>query len=214
MLELVLVALVIGADQLTKYVTDIYLVPLGTSVPLWKGVFQFTSAHNTGAAFGILEGGRWAFLIIGAVAIIAILVFLIKYRSRMHRLLRVCLTLILAGAIGNMIDRVALGYVRDMLDFTLINFAVFNVADSAVTIGAMMLIIDLFAGKSKQFFEEWDKRKHSCHMPPAKGPNDKTGDKSALPDTPPEKEGDAGVDAPGSALKKEPPCTDGAHDAV
>lgn len=157
MLELIVVLLVIGLDQLAKYLTQVNLMPLGTSYPLWEGVFHITSAHNTGAAFSMLAGGRWFFVAIAAIAGIGIILLLVKYRSRMHLFMRICLALILAGAWGNMIDRILLGYVRDMLDFRLVNFAIFNVADSAVSVGAALLALDILFGKGKQLLEDAEK---------------------------------------------------------
>lgn len=154
MLELIVVALIVMLDQWTKCLTDLYLMPLGTSVPLWQGVFHFTSAHNRGAAFGMLQGGRWVFLVVTIAACAVIVYFLIRYRKRAHVLLRICLAMILAGAIGNLVDRMWLGYVRDMLDFRLINFAIFNVADSAVTVGVILLAADMLFGKSKGLYDE------------------------------------------------------------
>lgn len=157
MLEFLIVLLVIVLDQLAKYFTQVYLMPLGTSYPLWEGVFHITSAQNTGAAFSMLAGARWFFVGIAAIAGIGIILLLVKYRPHMHLLMRICLMLILAGAWGNMIDRILLGYVRDMLDFRLVNFAIFNVADSAVSVGAALLALDILFGKGKRLLEEMEK---------------------------------------------------------
>lgn len=153
MLEILLVMLILALDQWTKHLADIFLLPLGTSIPIWEGVFHLTSAHNRGAAFGMLQGWRVIFLIVTAISCLAIVYILITYRKRLHTLLRICLACILAGALGNFIDRAFLVYVRDMLDFRLINFAIFNVADSAVTIGATLLALDLFFGKSRALYD-------------------------------------------------------------
>lgn len=153
MLEAIVVVVIVVLDQFTKHLTDLYLSPLGTSVPLWEGVFHITSAHNRGAAFGMLQGGRWIFLAVTLIACIGIIYVLIKYKKQLHKMLRVCLVLILAGALGNFIDRVFLGYVRDMLDFRLIEFAVFNVADSAVSIGSVLLALDIFFGKNRALYD-------------------------------------------------------------
>lgn len=164
MLEAIIVLAIVGLDQLAKYLTDLYLVPLGTSVPLWKGVFHLTSMHNIGAAFSILEGNRFFLLGVSSVASLAILYILIRYHKKLHTLLRVCLAVILAGALGNLIDRAVLGYVRDMLDFTLIHFAVFNVADSAVSVGAVLLAVDLLFGRGKTLVLE-DEKKRAATKP-------------------------------------------------
>ena len=79
----------------------------------------------------------------------------------MHTLLRITLSLILAGAVGNLIDRALIGYVRDMLDFRLVQFAIFNVADSAVTVGATLLAIDVLFGKSRKLLDDLEKEMES-----------------------------------------------------
>lgn len=157
MLELIIALAVVVLDQLSKYFIQIYLSPIGTSYPLWEGVFHLTNVHNTGAAFGMLSGGRWIFIVISSLASVAIIWLLVKHRSRMHTLLRITLSLILAGAVGNLIDRALIGYVRDMLDFKLVQFAIFNVADSAVTIGATLLALDVLFGKSRKLLDELEK---------------------------------------------------------
>ena len=121
MLELSVVVLVLIADQLSKYLVDLYL-PLGTSVPFIDGVIHLTAVHTTGAAWGMLSGARVVFLIITPVLCAGLIVLLVKRRSRIGRLGRVCISLLLAGAIGNLIDRALLGYVRDMFEFGFFNF--------------------------------------------------------------------------------------------
>jgi signal peptidase II len=87
-------------------------------------------------------------------ACIAIAYWLIKKHKDIHTLMRISLSLILAGALGNLIDRVLLIYVRDMFSFVLINFAVFNVADSAVSVGTVLLIFDLLFYKGKKYLQD------------------------------------------------------------
>ncbi len=158
MLETIIILLAIGLDQLAKYLTDVHLMPLGTTVPVWEGVFHLTSTHNTGAAFGMLSNGTWLLIIVSSVASIAIIWLLIKYRKHMHTFMRVSLALILAGALGNLIDRVVLGYVRDMLEFAFVKFAIFNVADTAVSIGAALLALDVLFGKGRQVLDKLDEK--------------------------------------------------------
>ncbi len=149
MLEIILVAALLVVDQVSKLLTDLYLTPLGTSYPLWDGVLHFTSAHNTGAAFSMLAGGRWIFVALTVIVCAAGIIFLIKKRKRITRLARVAVSLIIAGALGNMIDRIIFGYVRDMIEFRFMHFAIFNVADSILCIGAALLILYvlIFDGK-------------------------------------------------------------------
>ena len=138
---LLIIAVGIFLDQMTKFLAVTHLKGSNPFV-LIDGVFQFAYQENPGAAFGILSNDRWVFLVISTIAIIAIL-FYVFYKKNMPTLWIVSLSLIVSGGIGNMIDRLALGYVVDFLDFCLINFAVFNVADSFVTVGAGLMIFAL-----------------------------------------------------------------------
>ena len=131
----------IGLDQLSKLLAVKLLEPVG-SVPLWSGVLHLTYVENKGAAFGMLSDNRWVFMSISTVAIIAIALYLYSGKCA-GKLFTSGLMLIVSGGIGNMIDRLALGYVVDFIDFALIDFAVFNIADSFVCIGAGLLILSL-----------------------------------------------------------------------
>ena len=130
---------VVCLDQLTKWLAVIFLQG-EPSFPLWQDVFHLTFVKNPGAAFGMLSNSRWVFMITSTVAIIAVLYYLIRYRPA-NKWLVWSLSMIAGGGIGNMIDRICLGYVVDFFDFTLINFAVFNVADSFVCVGAGILTV-------------------------------------------------------------------------
>lgn len=139
----------VALDQYTKFLAANLLQPIG-SYPLIKDVFHLTYVENTGAAFGMLRDYRWVFMILSSVAVVGILVFLIIKWAQTSMFPGVALSLIAAGGIGNMIDRIKFGYVVDFFDFTLIHFAVFNVADSCVTVGASILIIYMIASEIKQ----------------------------------------------------------------
>ena len=118
-------------------------------VEIIPGVLNFRLILNDGAALGMLDNARWVFLILSTVAIIGVLVFMF-WKKPQNPLLLISLTLITGGGIGNMIDRIWLGYVVDFIDFCALPTLwmwVFNVADSCVTVGAAILavwlIIDL-----------------------------------------------------------------------
>ena len=130
---------VVCLDQFTKGLAMVYLPEVGDYVPIWQDVFHFTRVNNSGAAWGMFSDARWVFMITSTVAIVGVLFYLLKYRPA-SKWLTVSLSMIVGGGIGNMIDRIYLKYVVDFLDFTLIDFPVFNVADSFVTVGAGMLI--------------------------------------------------------------------------
>ena len=150
---LIFAAALVALDQLTK-VWAVNTYPLnGPSVPLGLG-FHFTYTRNIGAAFGILQRGPTATLLLGVlsgIVALGILVYLIRNSRTLPRVQAWAFTLILAGAVGNMIDRFALGYVRDFIHFYLpnFNFPVFNVADSCVVIGAALLILSSFFERPK-----------------------------------------------------------------
>ncbi len=157
MLLLYLLIPVIGValDQLTKHWASTQLQPVGT-IPLWKDVFHFTYCENTGAAFSMLSDRRWLLLLITAVLLCVILYALI--RDWVPTVFgRVCLLLILSGAIGNLLDRVIHGYVVDFLDFRLIRFPIFNVADILLNVGVFALLIYLLLIEPKQKKKENDR---------------------------------------------------------
>ncbi len=137
----VIIVLGIILDQLTKLLAVKFLMPVHT-VPIIRDVLHLTYVENTGAAFGMLKDHRWVFIVVSTVTIIAILSILYLGHAE-GKLYGIALSMICSGGIGNMIDRLALGYVVDFIDFRLINFAVFNGADSFVTVGAGILILAL-----------------------------------------------------------------------
>ena len=153
----------VGADQLTKALAVRYLKPIA-ALPLWEGVFHLTYVQNPGAAFGMLQNHRWVFLIFSTVGIAAIGVYLWKMRDT-DWLTASALLLVMGGGIGNMIDRLALGYVVDFFDFTLINFAVFNVADIFVCVGCGLMFLWLFK------FAEFDDEKKPSDTKPTDSPD-------------------------------------------
>ncbi len=137
----ILIVFGIILDHRTKQIV-INNMALNESIPLWQDVFHFTYVRNTGAAFSMLSGHRWIFISVSSITILAILVYLIFTKSA-RPIWLYSVSMIASGGIGNMIERVKLGYVTDFFDFTLINFAVFNVADCFVCIGAGLLLLDL-----------------------------------------------------------------------
>jgi signal peptidase II len=143
---------VVGAalDQLTKALVRQKL-PLeeAGSVPLWPGVFHFTHTTNTGMAFSWLLGQRW--LLVFAAVVIGGLIVLSERKSQktggLERVQGVGMGLALAGAVGNLIDRARQGFVTDFLDFRLIHFPIFNVADSCITVGIVLLAAKMLLTK-------------------------------------------------------------------
>ena len=115
---------------------------LGQSIPLWRDVLHITYVQNRGAAFGMMAGSRWIFITVSSIAIVAFAFYLIYTKSN-RAIWIFAISMMASGGIGNMIDRIWLGYVVDFIDFTLINFAVFNIADSLICVGAGLMILDL-----------------------------------------------------------------------
>lgn len=150
-----IIAVGIILDQLTKWLSVKFLMPIETC-PLIKDVLHLTYVENRGAAFGMLKDHRWVFIIVSTVAIIGFIAYLYLGHAD-NMLYAVSLSLVISGGIGNMIDRLALGYVVDFIDFRLINFAVFNGADSFVCVGAGMLILALILDLIKEAKAEKEK---------------------------------------------------------
>ena len=133
------IILIILADRLSKLWAVNFLEPIG-KIEIVRGVFNLRYVENTGAAFSMLQGKTILLTMIPLLACIAMAYVLVtnKIKSRMGTW---GISLILAGAIGNLIDRLFRGAVVDMFDFAVIHFPVFNVADIAVTVGAVMFFI-------------------------------------------------------------------------
>lgn len=127
-------ALFLLLDQITKLILD------GKTIGLIQGVFSLTSSHNYGAGFSILTGKGWLLILLTVVFLIGILTFNYFQKTK-NSLYKWSMALIVSGAVGNLIDRIFLGYVRDFLYFELINFPIFNVADSCLTIGVILLCV-------------------------------------------------------------------------
>lgn len=133
--------LTIGLDQWTKYLTVTKLKGQDPFV-IWKGVFELQYLENRGAAFGMLQGQQLFFFLVAVIVLIAAAYLLWRMpTSRYYLPLLICLCLIVSGAVGNMIDRISLGYVVDMLYFKLIDFPIFNVADCYVTVATVFVIM-------------------------------------------------------------------------
>ena len=129
-------------DQVSKYLV-VANMELGQSIDVIPGMFRFTYIHNYGAAFGSMANARWIFMIFSTLAIVAILVF-IFWKKPQSKLLLSALILVAGGGIGNMIDRIWLGYVIDFIDFCAFPklwMWVFNVADACVCVGAGILLL-------------------------------------------------------------------------
>ncbi|WP_019242383.1 MULTISPECIES: signal peptidase II [Bacillus] len=144
MIYYLIALLVIALDQITKVIID-KTMEIGDSIQVINNFLNITSHRNTGAAWGILAGKMWLFYII-TVIVIVVLVYYIQKMGKTHMLLGTSLALMLGGAIGNFIDRLFRKEVVDFVDTNIFgyDFPVFNVADSALTIGVILLMIFMF----------------------------------------------------------------------
>ena len=135
-------AVVTGLDQLSK-LWIVKNIPLYTQQPVIPGLFHLTYNQNTGAAFSSFQGMRWLFVVIFVLFALAIIWEFSKNRMGFTTFEKWCIVAIFAGGLGNMIDRLFLGYVVDMIEVEFIRFPVFNVADSFITCGCILLMIHL-----------------------------------------------------------------------
>ena len=143
---------IVAADQITKYLT-VANIALWEDVPFIPGLLQLTYVQNTGAAFSSFEGQQWLFALIFAVFTVLIVRESIKNTMGFTTFEWWCIAAVYGGGLGNMIDRVRMGYVVDMIETTFVEFPVFNVADCFITCGCVLLIAHLILF-NKAFFKD------------------------------------------------------------
>ena len=150
MIYTIIAAVLIVADYITKLWAERVLTKI-SSIPLIENVFHLTYVENRGIAFGMFSGGRVVFIAVSLIVMAVLLIIVFKTPKDTRTVwLKGGASLVIAGAIGNLIEHIVKGYVVDFFDFRLINFPVFNVADIAVCVGVVMLLIHfLFAEDSK-----------------------------------------------------------------
>lgn len=141
---LIIGIVVLAIDQLTKFLVATRM-EIGDSIPVLGEYLKITSHRNSGAAWGIFEG-RMMFFYIVTVIVVIFLIYFYKSEAKDNLMMQTGITLLLAGAIGNFIDRLFFQEVTDFIDVLIINysFPIFNVADSALTIGVIVLLIEVF----------------------------------------------------------------------
>lgn len=135
---MIMIVLIIAFDQITKYFASLKLAD-GSVAKFIPGIVQFKYAENTGMAFSMLSGARWVFIALTVVVCVGVFYYLFSNRCK-NLWLYWSLGVILSGGIGNLIDRIRFGYVVDFIEPTFVNFAIFNIADCAVTCGAVVLV--------------------------------------------------------------------------
>lgn len=131
-------AAVVAIDQMVK-AWVVGNISLGGGLPFLPHVLGLTYVRNTGASFSLLSDHTWLLTLLSAVASVAVIILMAK-RLFPHRVGMIGLALVLGGAVGNLIDRVRLGYVVDMFETLFMNFAIFNVADMGIVIGGILVM--------------------------------------------------------------------------
>ena len=152
----ILAAALVVIDQIVKYLIRAN-IELGESIPFIPGLMDLTYVQNTGAAFSILRQHTWLLILTSAVVVIVMCVLIVRGFFT-NALGRWSAALVLAGGMGNLIDRAVFGFVTDMFKTTFINFAVFNFADCCITIGVplLFLYVMLYVGRDEKKEGEGD----------------------------------------------------------
>ncbi len=154
MIYAIVAALVLILDIITKIIAERSLMPVGTT-PILKDIIHFTYVENRGVAFGMFSGGRTIFIIVSIIVLIILGIIVAKTNKKLRtKWMNMGAMLIFSGAIGNLADRIFRGYVVDFIDFRIIKFPVFNIADIAVCIGAAMLVIHFLIAEEKAAIKE------------------------------------------------------------
>ena len=135
-------------DQAAKFFAAGLLQSVDT-VPILSGIFQLTYVENSGAGFGVFSDYTWLLTVLTLI-IIVLAVSYVVFKRPNNTILLTALTFMIGGAVGNLIDRIRLGYVIDFFDFTLINFPVFNIADCFITIGAVVFAVYIIFSDDKK----------------------------------------------------------------
>lgn len=147
-----LAAAIVAADQVVKYLV-VSGIAVGTRLTFLPGVLDLTYVQNTGAAFSTFQGAQWLFALVFAMLTVGLFYEYFRKRLPFTRFDRWCIAAIYGGGLGNMIDRLRLGYVVDMFETSFIRFPVFNVADIFITCGCIVLLVHLVF-RNKAFWKD------------------------------------------------------------
>lgn len=152
----IIAVILIAVDRITKNWAAQALA--SGDIAVIDKVLYFRYTENTGVAFSMFSDNRWVLVGITSVMLIVALAFFLSGKIK-DKLELFALSLIIAGGVGNLIDRLSLGYVIDFIDVRIINFAIFNVADMCITIGAILVCIEAFAAEKREKREQESKQK-------------------------------------------------------
>lgn len=153
---ILLILVLIAADQASKIAVQ-QMLSGKPSLPIIPGIFHLTYVENRGAAFGLMEGKQIFFAVVAALVIIAGLICI--YKKSYGKLVNISISMVIAGAVGNLIDRLKLGYVVDFLDFRIVWNYVFNVADVFVIVGTFLLCVSMIASDVKESRKDKNKKR-------------------------------------------------------
>lgn len=136
-------------DQISKSLIEIYF-KLNESFVIVKDFFNITVAHNTGGAWSILNNHSYLFIVFSVIALIVLIRFMFQFKNNLRNNIAFACTV--AGIMSNLADRLFLGYVRDFLDFKILgyDYPIFNIADIAIVVGVLLLIVAIFKGEDKK----------------------------------------------------------------
>lgn len=144
MLYFIIISLILALDIFTKYLSTFYFKV--SEIEVIKNILYFTYVENRGAAFGIMQNNRWFFITVTLILIFIMVLYILKSKPK-NIILKLSLSFVIGGGIGNLIDRIAKGYVVDFIDVRIINYPVFNIADCFIVIGALLLCIYILFSK-------------------------------------------------------------------
>lgn len=145
----IIAVLILIVDQLSKSIVEIF-IPLNESITVIKDFFYLTVAHNTGGAWSIFSEHSYLFIIASILAIILLIKFMFGFKNNLRN--NIAFASLFGGIFSNLADRVFLGYVRDFLDFKIFgyNYPIFNIADVAIVVGVILLIVAVIKGEDKR----------------------------------------------------------------
>lgn len=180
-LEMLFFAFIITLDLTLKdYLYKLVVEQNGGNMTVIEGFFDLTYSENTGMGFGMGSDSTLGITIMTFIIVVVVICYLLVFRKD-KPYIRIPLIMVAAGGIGNLVDRLAFGYVRDFFEFTFMNFAIFNVADSFITIGAIALIIGLIVTMATTTADEKKKAQAAAGATESAGeaPRDDSDDKTA-----------------------------------
>jgi signal peptidase II len=144
----IMAILILILDQVSKSLIEVYF-KLNESVKVIHNFFYITACHNTGGAWSIFENYSFIFIIISIIALIILIKFMFSFKMNLRNQISFACTI--GGILSNLADRIFLGYVRDFLDFKIFgyDYPIFNLADVAIVVGVILLIIAILKGEDK-----------------------------------------------------------------